>query len=370
MKRETKILLNKSKESLILAIEFFNRPHDIGRATASLIFLDHAFEMLMKASILHKNGTIRDDKNSQKTIGFKECLQRGISNQAIKFISEEQGISLQAINGERDAAQHHILQISEQQLYIFLQSGVTMFDDILFKVFNEHLQSSLPRRVLPVATTAPLDIERLFRFEINEIRKMLEPRKRKKMEALARIRPLAILDSAIQGVRNIQFSEKELDKYAKKIKDGIKWTEIFPGVSVINLTVDGQGPALSLRITKKADAAFRLAQEGDDDLPVAVKRVNDFDFYNLTFKLLLNNLKKHFPTLNQAKLQVFIKHYKIKTTSECYKEFKRNTTQIKAYSSKALDLLKEELSKIDIEKCYKEWRDNKSLKTNATIKTA
>ena len=173
MKRETKILLGKAKESLILAIEFFNRPHDVGRATASLIFLDHAFEMLMKASILHKNGTIRDDKNSQKTIGFKECLQRGISNQAIKFISEEQGISLQAINGERDAAQHHILQISEQQLYLFLQSGVTMFDDILFKVFNERLQRCLPRRVLPVATTAPLDIERLFRIEINEIRNQI-----------------------------------------------------------------------------------------------------------------------------------------------------------------------------------------------------
>jgi len=34
-------------------------------------------------------------------------------------------MSLQTINGCRDTAQHHLLDISEQQLYIHAQSGVT-----------------------------------------------------------------------------------------------------------------------------------------------------------------------------------------------------------------------------------------------------
>ena len=56
MKREAKLLLNKGCASLLLAIELFNRPYDRGRVAGTLILLDHAFEMLLKAAILHKGG--------------------------------------------------------------------------------------------------------------------------------------------------------------------------------------------------------------------------------------------------------------------------------------------------------------------------
>ena len=57
MKRETKCLLVKATDSLVLSIEHFNRPWDRGRVDAVLILLDHAFEMLLKAAILHRGGT-------------------------------------------------------------------------------------------------------------------------------------------------------------------------------------------------------------------------------------------------------------------------------------------------------------------------
>ncbi|WP_105317565.1 hypothetical protein [Thermus tenuipuniceus] len=43
MKREAKLLLEKATDSLVLAIELFNRPHDRGRVSSVLIMLDHAF---------------------------------------------------------------------------------------------------------------------------------------------------------------------------------------------------------------------------------------------------------------------------------------------------------------------------------------
>ena len=50
MKRETKLLLEKACDALVLSIELCNRPHERGRVSSTLIQLDHGFEMLMKAS--------------------------------------------------------------------------------------------------------------------------------------------------------------------------------------------------------------------------------------------------------------------------------------------------------------------------------
>ncbi|MEA3253347.1 MAG: hypothetical protein U9Q17_00185 [Chloroflexota bacterium] len=55
MKREAHLLLRKACDSLMLSMEFFNRPHDLGRATTTLILLGHTFEMLLKASIVVNN---------------------------------------------------------------------------------------------------------------------------------------------------------------------------------------------------------------------------------------------------------------------------------------------------------------------------
>lgn len=59
MKKEAKILLEKAVNSLILSVEHFNRPWDQGRVEAVLILLDHAFEMLLKAAILHRGEDTR-----------------------------------------------------------------------------------------------------------------------------------------------------------------------------------------------------------------------------------------------------------------------------------------------------------------------
>src|SRR5271154_7267002 len=112
MKRETRLLRQKAVNSLIISIEQFNRPWDVGRTDSVLLLLDHSFEMLLKASILHRGGRIRDP-GEKNTIGFDACIRRALSTGKVQFLSEEQALTLQAINGLRDAAQHHLVDMSE-----------------------------------------------------------------------------------------------------------------------------------------------------------------------------------------------------------------------------------------------------------------
>jgi hypothetical protein len=77
MKRESRLLLTKAVDSLVLSIEHFNRPWDRGRVDAVLILLDHSFEMLLKAAILHRGGAIRK-LGEKQTIGFDECLRKAL----------------------------------------------------------------------------------------------------------------------------------------------------------------------------------------------------------------------------------------------------------------------------------------------------
>lgn len=142
MKREAKLLLGKACDSLVLAIELFNRPHERGRISGTLIQLDHGFEMLMKAAIVQRGGRIRD-KGAKETIGFDTCVRRSLTDGTIKYLTEAQALVLQTINGLRDAAQHHLLGISEGQLYINVQSGVTLFRDLLKNVFNPGARDAL-----------------------------------------------------------------------------------------------------------------------------------------------------------------------------------------------------------------------------------
>lgn len=334
MKRESNLLLKKSLDSLQLSIELFNRPQNYGRVSSTLIQLDHANEMFLKAAIVHRGGKIRE-KGAKETIGFDTCVRRALSDSKIKFLTEEQALTLQTINGLRDAAQHYLLEISEEHLFLHIQSGITLFRDLLKIVFNQDLASLLPARVLPVSTLPLLDLSSLFDSEIKIIKSLLLPGRRKKIEAEARLRPLVILDSTIKGEKG-QPGSTELRKVSNELMSGKKWPEIFLGVSAIEMTPSGNGPSVSLRITKKEGIPIHHVPEGTPAAGVvAVKRVNDFDFYNLNVKQLALKLG-----LSQIKTVAVVDYFGIRLDQECYKEFKSGSVVLKRYSPKAVEKIK------------------------------
>lgn len=346
MKREAKLLLQKALDSLLLSIEFFNRPIDRGRVTGVLIHLDHAFEMLLKAAILHRGGSIRE-KRQKETIGFDACIRRALSDGNIKFIVEEQALTLQAINGLRDAAQHHLLDILEGQLYLHVQSGVTLFRDLLKSVFDLDLHNMLPERVLPISTSPPMDLVTLFESETDEIRKLLKPGRRRRIEAEARLRPLAILDATIRGERG-QPSSGDLQHIGKNLLEGSNWQEVFPGAAAVEIVADGIGPSLSLRLSKKEGIPIQLVPEGTPGASVvAVKRVNELDFYNLGAKQLAEKFD-----ISINKLVAVVDYLGIRKMPDCYKEFKIGKVLHKRYSPKAIDVIRDGLKDMSVDEIW------------------
>ena len=343
MKREAKLLLNKACDALVLSIELFNRPHDRGRVSSTLIQLDQGFEILMKAAILQRGGKIRD-RRAKETIGFDACVRRSLSDGKIKYLSENQALVLQTINGLRDAAQHHLLYIAEGQLYLHVQSGVTLFRDLLQSVFDQQLTAHLPDRVLPVSTLPPTDLETLFDSEVAEIKELLRPGKRRQIEALVRLRPLAILDGTIQGEKG-QPSDSDLRRLGNAVTDGNSWDNIFKGVAAIDFTARATGPDLSLRLSKKEGIPIQLVPEGTPGAAVvAVKRVDELAFYSLGAKQLAEKLG-----LTMPKALAVVDHLGLRDDPDYYKEFKIGKSSHKRYSQKAVEKIRGVLKKERVE---------------------
>lgn len=355
MKKEVRLLKGKAAASLLLSIEHFNRPWNVGRSDAVLILLDHAFEMILKSAIMHRGGRIRDPRE-KNTIGFDACIRRALSTPKVQFLSEEQALVLQTINGLRDAAQHHLVDLSETQLYFHAQAGVTLFRDILRDVFDERLAELLPERVLPISTIAAVDPLIMFTEELEEVRRLLAPRTRRHAEAEARLRSLAIMDGAIQG-EHVQPGVSQLRHLTAKIRNGASLNEIFPGISGIDFSVDGAGPQVSLRITKKEGVPVTIVPEGTPGSGVvAVRRVDELGFYNLGHRELSKKLN-----LTQNKTTAAIQVLDLKNDPDCYKTFKIGAMHHQRYSQNAVAKIQHLLESRSPDDVWQQYRRSKKL---------
>lgn len=140
--------------SLIFTIEAFNSPHEEGRATRVLLSLQHAFEMMLKAALVQTGDKRVFDAETGRSIGFEKCLRFAAENETIKLADTDAG-TLRAIDAMRDDEQHLFNIVPEQLLYLHARAGATLFDELLQRVFAEHLASRLPGRVLPLSVVPP-----------------------------------------------------------------------------------------------------------------------------------------------------------------------------------------------------------------------
>ena len=340
MKSEARILLSKATDSVLLAIEHFNRPWDRGRHEAVLVLLDRSFELLLKSVIVHRNGKIREPR-AKETIGFDACVRKCISDIAIKCLTEEEALTIQIINSLRDAAQHYIVDITEQQLYLYTQSGLTLFDKILRDVYGKKLIDYLPERVLPVSSSPPKDFNILMDIEFEDVKKLVLPGSRKRFQARAKLRSFAIIEASLSGSR-LQPSETELERLAKRVNKGEKWHDIFPGIKRLTISKKGEGYNVMLRITKSQGEPVQLVPEGTPGATIiAIKRVDELGFYSLNLTTMAEKLD-----LSSPKALAVIKELKVQEDPEYFKEFSIGSVRFKRYSPKALDLLKKHLPKV------------------------
>ena len=264
-------------------------------------------------------------------MGFSACVRKGHTDASISFLTEEQALTLHTINGQRDAAQHYLVDMSEHQLYFYAQAGVTLFRDIHDDVFDKSLVLELPERVLPVSTTAPKDLMALFDKEVDEIKGLLEPGTRKRMDAITKARSLAVLDGAVRGDYE-QPSDRDLAKICDRLSGGEPWSSVFPGVASINVTAEFDGPTISLRLTKNEGTPVQVVKGGEGTgAVVGVRRVNELDYYSLGATQLAEKVKLTLP-----KSRAVVDHLRLRKDADCFKEFRIGATTHARYSPKAI----------------------------------
>lgn len=348
MLKEARLLKEKAVNSLLLSIDHFNRVTDIGRPEAVLIFADHSFEMLLKAAILARGGKIREPRE-KNTIGFDRCVRKALSE--LNFVTDEQALVLQTINGLRDAAQHHLVELSESQLYFHAQSGVTLFRDILNSVFSEDLHAVLPERVLPVSTVVLTDPLEMFSSEVETVRELLAPSRRRRAEAAAKLRGIAIVDGALRG-DPLQPGDGELQRLGQRLVTGETFADVFPGIGSINFSTDGSGPQMGLRITKKEGVPVTLVPEGTaGSSVVAVHKVDLLGFYNLGHADLAKKVG-----LNHSKMTAAITVAGLKSDPDCYKEVAVGKARYQRYSQKAIERVQQLVEEKGVGQIWAEYK--------------
>lgn len=331
-KRDVAPLLERSVASLTLSIELFNRPSEVGRSHTVLILLQHAFELLLKAALLQRGRPIADPEEPY-TFGFARVLR--IAQQELALLTVDEAATLAILDTQRDQVQHFWAEVSEDLLYLHAQSSATLFDRLLRSHFGTTLADHLPSRVLPISTSPPTDLAILFDRELAEVDRLLARGTRKSARALARLR--SILAFAI-GSRPDQsrVSQEELASAVRRRRRGNEWEVILPEIAQLKLTTEGSGIPVTVRISKDAQLAVRVAGPGEPVVGTLMKQeVNLWDTFNLNLTDLAEKLK-----ITAPRVLALIYDLDLQGDRDCFRLLQKRNMKLKGYSKKALDALR------------------------------
>ena len=346
MNKQAAMLLEKAVDSLLIAVEHFNRPWDRGRKETVLILMDRAFELFLKAAILHKGGKIREPYEKE-TIGFAKCVRKCLDDADVKFLSEEEALTVQILNSLRDAAQHDVVELSEQVMYLHCQSGVTVFRDLLSRVFGEKLSDRVPERVLPISASPPKDLHSLIETDFKAVCTQLKKYSRAQVEAKAKLKSLAIVEASLQGVRS-QPSELEVNALALQVRQGRPWQEIFPGVATLQVSTEGEGINVSIRLVKKEGEAVQIVPADTPNATVmAVRKIDLLGYYSLG----LSNVAE-MVGLSTPRALAIVQELDLQASDEYFREFDIGSQHWKRYSAKAVDKIKAALPELNMDEVW------------------
>jgi hypothetical protein len=348
-KREAILLKNAAVDSIVLAVDHFNRAVGPARLEASVIFAQRALELLLKAAIHERTGKIRDT-SSGYTYGFSKCLN--IATDQLGVVTPDERVSLQALEADRDAATHHLIETDEPLLYIKVQSAVTIFASLLARAFDERLTDVLPIRALPVSAEPPSTLGEAIDAEMLAIRALLAPKKRQSVEAKARLRTLLNLDTAAWG-RGDRPTERELDRAMAAIREGRDWRDIFPGVATLEIEGGGDsGIPVAVRLTRGDGPGVRRATRGEEAEALLYREVNPFERWPFKPTDVAKRIE-----LSEPKTWALIEHLDLKGDDAYYKDIPVGGGQVvPRYTQEAVERLRAAREEVDMDGVWRAYQ--------------
>ncbi|NUT76892.1 hypothetical protein HNO86_17780 [Pseudomonas sp. C1C7] len=284
LKREARTLKNKAIASLRRGLEVFNGHDDLGRTESVLLHLQHSSEMLTKALLVQKAKQVFD-KERGIAIGLDKALNVATSN---GYMTGAQAGAIRAMDTMRDAAQHWMIVVPEDALFVSARALLTTLDEVLVEHFADTLANNLPLRVLPLSTTALPSFDVLVDREFRHIAELLAPNKRARDEARGRIRTLLAMEAHVS--ETVKVSERDIDRIEKAIKDGTQVDQVFPRLIALASNVTGEGPTLRVHFTKRDGAPVRYVSGDDPEAAGAIREVDLQKKYHLSPTALADKL--------------------------------------------------------------------------------
>lgn len=142
MKRLTKNLIENSIEAFVHALETINRPSVKYRIEAFCFLFCNAWELLLKAKLLHEGKKIfypKQRKKPRRSLSLDDCLNR-------VFTSEIEPIKLniKTIHDFRNNAIHLVIPFIPIDIMALFQAGVLNYPKALHEWFGINLSDQIP----------------------------------------------------------------------------------------------------------------------------------------------------------------------------------------------------------------------------------
>jgi len=160
------MMLEKSQESFLLAIEIYNKPTIKYRVEGFCFFICNAWELMLKAYLLKKGESIhyKDKKNINRTISLKECVLKIMTNE-----KDPLRINLETIIGMRNMANHLIIPEYAGLMNDVFMACTRNFTVKLKSYFDINISKKIPSNFLTMfipSESSSVDIEGNYGKEI------------------------------------------------------------------------------------------------------------------------------------------------------------------------------------------------------------
>lgn len=349
-----KVLRRKALASLRTGVAAFNGVDDTARITVVLLSLQHAFEMLLKAILEEKKDKGVFDKRTQKSISLDKAINRCQQVDGVRLTDEEAGV-IRHLDAMRDAEQHWHLIVEEGMLYHNARAAVTLFDDLLQRVFDEVLADHLPARVLPISAEPPMALDLLVDKEYERISALLKPGRRATAEAKARVRTL-LATEAIADADAAEIREDDVRRVTRGIREGKSREQVFPKLTGYTSDVQGEGIGVEVRLVKEGGMPVTYTSEPDVD--TAAIRMVDLEkkFYMGAYDLADRAKIPRNPAM------ALRRHLGLDTNDDKFSHlFVLGSQKVLRYSDNALRAMNEAKKIVDLERI---WQSHRTIPRN------
>ncbi|MGY1738378.1 DUF3644 domain-containing protein [Geodermatophilus sp. SYSU D00684] len=338
LRRRAAMFRAAAVESMTLAVELFNRPSPVARDHAVVMMAAHSFEMLLKGIIFQARGTVREP-GSEDSLSLGRCID--IAADDLTVLRPDERVVLRSLKQDRDAATHDVIVMAEELLWVHMRSAVTIFQRLSRDVLGVE-EAALPGRVLPVSAAPPEDLGLLLDQEVEAVRQLLQPGRRRRDEAAARLRPLLALDGSATG-RSDPPTDREVARAERALRAGNDWRTVLPGLTTLSVRNRPHPDAseIVLQVGKAPDAVpVRRAHAGEDATALAYRQSNPFD----EFSIKLISFGERLGLSRQQGLAI-VEHLELKDDDRAYfiRRNRNGNVVYQGLSARALHLARQAL---------------------------